>query len=57
MAEAVTGMENLSTAVTFLITQFGNVVDTIIGTPILLLPVAIFTFGGAIGLANRLIRG
>lgn len=54
---AATGMENLGTAVTFLITQFGSVVDTIIGTPILLLPVAIFTFGGAIGLANRLIRG
>ena len=54
---AVTGMENLGTAVTFLITQFGSVVDTIIGEPILLLPGAIFTFGGAIGLANRLIRG
>ncbi len=52
-----TGMEQLTTAFTWLTTQFSAMVDVIIGTPMLLLPVAIFVVGATIGLANRLIRG
>lgn len=58
MEGAVTaGMESLSTVTTFLWTEIGNVVDTIVSTPILLIPVGLFLAGGAIGLATRFIRG
>ncbi len=52
-----TGMEALGTVVTWLTTQFSNMIEVIIATPILLLPVGIFVAGAVIGLAHRLIRG
>lgn len=52
-----TGMEALGTVVTWLTTQFSNIIEVIIATPILLLPVGIFVAGAIIGLAHRLIRG
>lgn len=52
-----TGMDALGTVVTWLTTQFSNMIDVIIATPILLLPVGIFVAGAVIGLAHRLIRG
>lgn len=59
MSETVakTGMEALGTVVTWLTTQFSNIIEVIIATPILLLPVGIFVAGAVIGLAHRLIRG
>lgn len=59
MSETVvtTGMEALGTVVTWLTTQFSNMIEVIIATPILLLPVGIFVAGAVIGLAHRLIRG
>lgn len=56
MGEAVTNaLSNLQTGVDFIVTQFGTMVSTIAGTPILLVGVGIFVVGAAIGLARRLI--
>lgn len=52
---AATGLESLTTIFTWLTTQFGGMVDTIVSKPILLLPVGIFATGAVIGLAKRLI--
>lgn len=57
MEDATTGMEALTTVVTWLTTQFSTMLETIISTPILLLPIGIFIAGAIIGLAHRLIRG
>ena len=48
-------MENLSTAISFIWTQFDSMAQTITSQPILLVPVAIFCAGAAIGLVKRLI--
>lgn len=53
----VSGMEGLTTVVTWLTGQFAGVIDTIVAEPILLLSVGIFACGSVIGLAHRLIRG
>ena len=50
-------MTNLATVVSALFTQVGNVVDTILEEPILMIGIGIWFAGGAIGLAYRLIRG
>lgn len=50
-------MDALGTVVTWLTAQFSNMIEVIIATPILLLPVGIFVAGAVIGLAHRLIRG
>ena len=56
MEETVaSGMETLTTVFTWLSTQFGDLVETISTTPLLLLPVGIFATGAVIGLAKRLI--
>lgn len=49
------GMESITTVTTFLWTEIGQVVDTIVSTPLLLIPVGIFVAGAAIGLAKRFI--
>lgn len=54
---ATTGMEALTTVTTFLWTEIGNVVETIVSIPLLLIPVGLFLAGGAIGLARRFIHG
>ena len=56
MEETVaSAMETLTTVFTWLSTQFGDLVETISTTPLLLLPVGIFATGAVIGLAKRLI--
>lgn len=48
-------MENLSTAITFVWSQFSTMATKVTSEPILLLPVAVFAAGAAIGLVKRLI--
>lgn len=50
-----TGLEALTTAFTSVVGWMSDMVEAIIATPILLLPIGIFVAGGAIGLAKRLI--
>lgn len=54
-AAAATGMESITTVVTFLWGQVTQVVTTIVSTPLLLIPVGIFVAGAAVGLAKRFI--
>lgn len=49
------GMESLGTIFTQIMTWVTNLVTTIAGQPLLLLPVGIFVVGAVIGLAGRLI--
>jgi len=49
-------MEVLQTAITFVWTQFTQMSTLVTSQPILLLPVAIFAAGAAIGLVKRLIN-
>lgn len=53
--EAGEGLTSLGTVVAQMFTWVGSVVTTIVGSPLLLLPVGIFAAGAAIGLAGRLI--
>lgn len=55
MEGATTGMESLVTVLSTIWEQIGEVVTTIVSTPLLLLPVGIFVAGAAIGLAKRFI--
>lgn len=48
-------MDVLTTAITFVWEQFGKMAELVTSAPILLLPVAIFAAGAAIGLVKRLI--
>lgn len=50
-----TGLEALGTIFTQIMTWMGDLVNTIISKPILLIPVGIFVVGAVIGLASRLI--
>lgn len=52
---ATTGMESITTVTTFLWSQITQVVNTIVSTPLLLIPVGLFVAGGAVGLAKRFI--
>lgn len=54
-ATSTGGLENVGTVATFLWEQIGDVVTTIVSTPLLLIPVGIFVAGAAIGLAKRFI--
>lgn len=56
-AAAGGGMESITTVTTFLWSEVGKVVETIVSTPLLLIPVGLFLAGGAIGLAKRFIHG
>ena len=53
--DVTTGMESLATITEFLWSEIGDVVTTIVSTPLLLIPVGIFIAGAAIGLAKRFI--
>lgn len=55
MEGAATGLEQIGTVAAFLWEQVGDVVTTIVTTPLLLIPVGIFVAGAAIGLAKRFI--
>lgn len=60
LSVSATGVEggdltNVGTVADFLWDQIGEVVTTIIGTPLLLIPIGIFVAGAAIGLAKRFI--
>lgn len=50
-----TALDSVKTVSTFLWTEIGQVVTTIVSTPLLLIPVGIFVAGAAIGLAKRFI--
>lgn len=54
-APAATGMEQIGTVTTFIWSEIGDVVTTIVSTPLLLIPVGIFVAGACIGLAKRFI--
>ena len=49
------GLTGVNEVVTYIFTEFGNLVTTIASQPLLLLPVGIFVCGAIIGLAKRLI--
>lgn len=49
------GITNLSTAIEFIWTQFTKMATLVTSQPILLIPVAVFCAGVAIGLVRRLI--
>lgn len=54
--EGTTGtLTVLQTAITFVWEQFSEMAELVTSQPILLLPVAIFAAGAAIGLVKRLI--
>lgn len=53
--EGTTGLDNLTTAFTFVTTCMGSMCTVILGEAIFLLPVGIFVAGAAIGLCGRLI--
>lgn len=55
MEGATTGMESLVTVLSTIWDQIGEVVTTIVSTPLLLLPVGVFLAGASIGLAKRFI--
>lgn len=58
MANATEFVTFLGNLVTATITWCGEVVEFIIGQPLILVPMLVFFIaGGAIGLVNRLIRG
>lgn len=48
-------MEVLTTAITFIWEQFTKMATLVTSQPILLIPVAVFAAGAAIGLVKRLI--
>lgn len=48
-------MEVLTTAITFIWAQFEKMAELVTSQPILLIPVAVFAAGAAIGLVKRLI--
>lgn len=52
---STTGLTSLGSIFTQIMTWVGNLVTTIAGEPLLLLPVGIFVVGAVIGLAGRLI--
>lgn len=54
-AAGATGLEALGTIFTQIMSWMGDLVNTIISKPILLIPVGIFVVGAVIGLASRLI--
>lgn len=54
-APAATGMEQIGTVTAFIWKEIGDVVTTIVSTPLLLIPVGIFVAGACIGLAKRFI--
>ena len=53
--EGGTALTTLQTAITFVWDQFSEMAELVTSQPILLLPVAIFAAGAAIGLVKRLI--
>ncbi len=55
LSSTATGMESITTVTTFLWSQITQVVNTIVSTPLLLIPVGLFVAGGAVGLAKRFI--
>lgn len=55
MEGAATGLEQVGTVIAFMWEQVGDVVTTIVTTPLLLIPVGIFVAGASIGLAKRFI--
>lgn len=55
MEGAAGGLSSVVTVFTQFGSWIGDLVEVIVGTPLLLIPVGIFCFGAVIGLAKRLI--
>lgn len=56
MGEAVTtGLETLTSAFSWILTNFQNFASSMLSTPLFLIPVAIFCVGACIGLVKRLV--
>lgn len=55
MEATTTGMEALATIFTQIMSWMTALVNTIVSTPLLLIPVGVFCVGAVIGLAKRLI--
>lgn len=53
--EGTTGLENLTSAFTFVTTCMGSMCTVILSEAIFLIPVGIFVAGASIGLCGRLI--
>lgn len=49
------GLTGVKDVVSYLFSEFGNLVTTIASQPLLLIPVGVFVCGAIIGLAKRLI--
>lgn len=49
------GLSGVKDVVTYLFSEFANLVTTIASQPLLLIPVGVFVCGAIIGLAKRLI--
>lgn len=49
------GLDSVKTVTSFMWTEIGTVVNTIVSTPLLLLPIGFMVAGAAIGLAKRFI--
>lgn len=49
------GLDSIKTVTTFMWSEIGTVVTTIVSTPLLLLPIGFMVAGAAIGLAKRFI--
>ena len=51
----VTGLETLTKAFQWILTNFNNFASNMLATPLFLIPVAIFAVGACIGLVKRLV--
>lgn len=54
-APVVTGLETLTNAFQWILTNFNNFASNMLATPLFLIPVAIFAVGACIGLVKRLV--
>lgn len=54
-APVVTGLETLTKAFQWILTNFNNFASNMLATPLFLIPVAIFAVGACIGLVKRLV--
>lgn len=54
-APVATGLETLTEAFQWILTNFNNFASNMLSTPLFLIPVAIFAVGACIGLVKRLV--
>jgi len=54
-APVVTGLETLTNAFSWILTNFKDFAENMLSTPLFLIPIAIFCVGACIGLVKRLV--